>query len=72
MLVASVSQLFPGLNDITFSCFNLSLFIYNFVVVLGLHCCESFSPIVTSGDYSLAVVHDHLIAVASLVLEHRL
>ena len=72
MLVASVSQLFPGLNDITVSCFNLPLFTYNFVAVLGLRCCESSSPVVASGDYSLAVVHDHLVAVASLVLVHRL
>ena len=71
-MVASVSQLLPGLNDITFSCFNLPLFSCNFLAVLGLPCCGSVSPVVRSGDYSLAVVRDHLVAVASLVLENRL
>ena len=71
-MVASMSQLVPGLNDITFNFFNLLLFICNFLAVLGLHCCESFSPVVASGDYSPAVVHALLVAVASLALEHRL
>ena len=70
-MVASMSQLVPGLNDITFNFFNL-LFICNFLAVLGLHCCESFSHVVASGDYSPAVVHALLVAVASLALEHRL
>lgn len=51
-MVASMSQLVPRLNDITFHFFNLLLFIYNFLAMLGLHCYESFSPVVASGDYS--------------------
>ena len=40
-----------------------------FLAVLGLHCCEGFSLVVSQG-YSLAVVLRLLIAVASLVAEH--
>ena len=48
--------------------------------MLGLHCCAGFSLVVVSvcvcvcvcGAYSLIVVCQLLIAVASLVLEHNL
>ena len=40
--------------------------------MLGLCCCEGFSLVVVSGCYALIVVHRLLIAVASLVAEHRL
>ena len=36
--------------------------VYFFLPVLGLHCCAGFS---------LVAVHELLIAVASLVVEHR-
>ena len=48
------------------------LFIYLLLAVLGLHCCEGFSLVVVSGDYSLVSVHELLIAVASPVVEYRL
>ena len=50
----------------------ICLFIFLFSVVLGLHCCmEAFS---SCGEQGLLfiVVHGLLIAVASLVTEHRL
>ena len=40
--------------------------------MLGLHCYEGFSPAAVSRGCSLVVVHRLLIAVASLVAEHRL
>ena len=42
-----------------------------FSAALGLHCCEGFSRVEESGDYSRVVVHGLLIVVASFV-EHRL
>ena len=48
------------------------LFIYLSLAVLGLSCCVGFSLVVTSGGYSLVAVCGLLIAVASLVVEHRL
>ena len=33
--------------------------IYLFVAVLGLRCCEGFSLVVASGDYSLVVKASH-------------
>ena len=47
-------------------------FIYLFMAVLGLHCCDGFSLTVVSGDYSLVVVHWLLMDMVSLVVEHRL
>ena len=40
--------------------------------MLGLHSCVDFSLVVASKGYSLVVVHELLIAVASFVVEHRL
>ena len=40
--------------------------------MLGLCCCTGFSPVETSWSNSLAPVHGLLIAVASLVVVHRL
>ena len=40
--------------------------------MLGLHCHVGFSIVVVSWGHSLAVVCGLLIAVASLVAEHRL
>ena len=46
--------------------------IYLFLSVLDLHCYMGFSLVMESGGYSLVAVHVLLIAVASLVAEHRL
>ena len=45
---------------------------YLFFLALSLHCICGLSPVAASGGYSLAVVHRLLIAVASLVENHRL
>ena len=42
------------------------------MIVLGLCCYTGFSPIAESGDYSLVAVSMLLLAVASLIAEHRL
>ena len=42
------------------------------MTVLGLHSCPGFSPAAVSGGYSLVAVQGLLIAVASLVVGHRL
>ena len=48
-------------------------FIYLFMAVLGLsRCCAGFSPVVASEGHSVAVVHGFLMAVASLVSDHKL
>ena len=49
-------------------------FIYLALTALGLCCWEGFSLVVASGwgGYSLLAIHGLLIAVASLVAEHRL
>ena len=45
--------------------------IYLFTLaVLDLH-CTGLSLVAMSGSYSVAVVHEHLIVVASPVAEHR-
>ena len=50
------------------------LFVFNFVslAVLGLHCCARLSLAVASWGYSLVVMHKLLIAIVSLVAEHKL
>ena len=45
---------------------------YLFLAVLGLHYCMGFSLAAVSRGYSVVVVHGLLIAVASLVAQHRL
>ena len=45
-------------------------FIYLFLAVLGLRCCEGFSVVAASGGYSLLAVHGLLIVVTALVVEH--
>ena len=40
--------------------------------MLGLHCCASSSLVAASGDYSLVKAPRFLVAVASLVADHRL
>ena len=52
--------------------FYFSSFIFLFLTVLGLRCCESFFLGGASRGYSPAVVHKLLTAVASLVAEHGL
>ena len=42
------------------------------MTVLSLRCCVGFSLFVVSGGYSPVAVHGLLIAMASLVVEHRL
>ena len=48
----------------------LPLFFFNFW--LDLHCCAGFSLVASSRGYSVVMVCRFLIAVASLVAEHRL
>ena len=53
--------------------FQIILFIYVLLVfaVLGLCCCTRLFLVAMRGGYSLVVVHRLLIAVPSLVAEHR-
>ena len=44
----------------------------NLLAVLDLHSCAGFSLVVESGSYFLVVMRRPLIAVASLIAEHRL
>ena len=44
----------------------------SFLPVLGLCCCKDFSLSVASHGYSLAAVHELLIVVTSLLVDHRL
>ena len=48
------------------------MFTYLFLAVLDLCCYAGFSLVVESRGYSLVAVHGFLIAVTSLVAEHRL
>ena len=48
------------------------LFIYEYLAVLGLHCCEGFSLVVASRGYSMIVVPELLIVLASLIVEQWL
>ena len=48
------------------------VFFILFLAVLGLHCHSDFSLVVASQGYSLVAVLELLIAVISLVAEHRL
>ena len=58
--------------DLIFFFFLIHLFIYLFLAALGLRCCaQAFSSCGERGLLFLAV-HGLLIAVASLVGEHRL
>ena len=50
----------------------LHLLLFLFWAMLGLCCCMGVSLVVASGGYSLVVVGGLLIAVVSLVAEHRL
>ena len=47
-------------------------FFFFFSVSLSLRCCVGFSLVVASEGYSLVAVYGLLIAVASLVVQHRL
>ena len=49
-----------------------NLFIYLFLVVLGLQCCTGFSLVVLSGDFSVVASHRLLIMVVYLIVEHGL
>jgi len=48
------------------------LIILFILAVLDLHCCTSFSLVVASMGYSIVSLGRLLIAVVSLVAEHRL
>ena len=48
------------------------LIIIIILAALGLCCCTGFSPVAASRGYSLVAVPGLLIALASLVAEHRL
>ena len=50
---------------------NFYLFIL-FMAMLSFHRCSGFSPIAANGGYSRVVMRGLLIAVVSLVVEHRL
>ena len=50
----------------------MNLFIYLFLVALGLHCCMWAFPSFGEWGLPLVGVRGLLIAVASLVAEHRL
>ena len=50
----------------------LKLFIYLFIAVLGLRCCTRAFSRCSEWGLLFVVVHRLLIAVASLVVEHRL
>ena len=52
--------------------FKKNFFFNLFLAVQDLHCCVGFSLVVASGSYSLVTMHRLLIAVFSLVAEHRL
>ena len=54
---------FKLVDLLSFSSFHL------FLAVLDLHCCMGFSLVMVNGGYSLAVVNEVLIVVASLVME---
>ena len=50
-----------------------AIFLKNyFLAMLGLHCFVGFSLVVASRGYSPVAVREFLLAVASLVEEHRL
>ena len=59
------------LNGLSYG-FYFLLFIYFLMTLLGLRCCVTFSLVVAKEDYCLVVVLGLLVAVASLVAEHRL
>ena len=52
--------------------FNNFINLYLCVAVLSLHCCAGLPVGAASRGSSLIVVHGLLIAVVSLVMEHRL
>ena len=53
-------------------CFFLQFVLFLFLAVLDLLCCSGFSLVAASGGDSLVVMRGLLIAVASLVAQHRL
>ena len=62
------SEFYPSVHTL-----KQCVFLYHlFLAVLGLHCCMGFSLVAASSSYSLVAVHGLLIAVASLVVKHRL
>ena len=60
------------LNFFFFNLFILNLFIYLFMAALGLRCCARAFSSCRERGLCFIVVHGLLIAVASLVAEHRL
>ena len=59
------------LNGLSYG-FYFLLFISFLMTLLGLRCCVTFSLVVANEDYCLVVALGLLVAVASLVAEHRL
>ena len=55
-----------------YSFFKFISHLFYFLALLGLHCCVAFSLVVVSRGSSLVSVRELLIAVASLVAQHRL
>ena len=48
------------------------MFIYLYLAVWGLCCFMGYPLVAMSGGYSPVVVHELLVVVASLIVEHRL
>ena len=63
---------FGGVVGWQLGCNGFLHFLIYFLAVLGFRCCVGFSLIVLSKDCSLVVMRRLLIAVASLIVEHRL
>ena len=65
-------RLFYSIDLFAFSCFLINLFIYLFLAALGLCCCAQAFFSCSEQGLIFVVVCGLLIAVASLVVEHRL
>ena len=48
------------------------MFIYLYLAVWGLCCFMGYPLVAMSGGYSPVAVHELLVVVASLIVEHRL
>ena len=72
MTAHQVSKHYPFKKNTKLSFIYVIIFICLFLVVLGLHCVTQSSLVGLSDGYSLVAVHRLLIAVDSLVAEHRL
>ena len=69
--ICNPQRAYPFLTDSRTTVY-LFLLLISLLVVLGLHCCAGFSPVVESGGCSLVVVQGLLIVVVSPVMERGL